>query len=218
MPPRRRTPPTTVRNTQHSTRGISTLGQIKRYSEAEGTEKYYYYGVEAEILCICLHTRSNGKPQARYLKQTLAISDKLSANTLSSRYPNASTGPPRQRSYGVVITFTPRLRDPHLNLCDGAPGVSVVVPLIFSVRFQDSCGQCFLSGKSNLRVSVFIMREIHQVYYTTGESTTLPTTLRGSRQLYYTALFYYTAGIITGPLALFHILFYLQNPYSVIDE
>ena len=36
------------------------------------TELIYYYGVGAEVLCICLHTRSDGEPQARYLKQNVS--------------------------------------------------------------------------------------------------------------------------------------------------
>lgn len=78
--------------------------------------------------------------------------------------------------------------------------------LMFLIRKSKLESQCFYYAGDSSSL----------LYY--RESTTLPTTLRGSRQLYYTAPLYYTAGIITGPLALFHILFYLQNPYSVIDE
>lgn len=89
------------------------------------TELVYYFGVGAEVLCICLHTRSDREPQARYLKQDV-ISDKMSANALSLRHSNASTDPPRQRRYGFVIACARRLRNVHLNLCGGAPGVSVL--------------------------------------------------------------------------------------------
>lgn len=57
--------------------------------------------------------RSDDQPQARYLNQTLAISDKSSANALSSRYSNASTNPPRQRRYGLVARCHSRLRNLH---------------------------------------------------------------------------------------------------------
>ena len=96
------------------------------------TELIYYYGVGAEALCICLHTRTDDEPQARYLKQKPVISDKTSANVLSLRHSKkpqpilrVNLVGPRQRRYGFVAACARRLRNLHLNLCGGAPGVSV---------------------------------------------------------------------------------------------
>lgn len=46
------------------------------------TELIDYYEVEAEILCICLHTISDDHNQARFLKQKLVISEEPPANAL----------------------------------------------------------------------------------------------------------------------------------------
>ena len=86
------------------------------------SEPIYDYGVRAEVLYVCLHARSQIIIlELAISNKKLVFSDKSSAKAFSFTPLHASTDPPRQRRYGLVVAFSRKLRNLHLNLCRGVP-------------------------------------------------------------------------------------------------